>query len=232
MSNGIDQTPAFEALRTQIARDLRPVKPLVLTRWLAGFLLLFAPLSGLLLWYRFGLRGENGVLDSLWLWGLSGAELLLGYAVLIWILREAVPGRRLDTVGLRVVAGAALLLHVLITLVTYAKSPLEVPAGHGWMYGLYCFRFEVLIGGACLLFILWLSRQGLTTHPRRIGLMGGLGAGLVADAIWRLVCPYSDHHHSFGSHTSAILTLVVVGGALALGWESWRARHLRGRSRG
>ncbi len=230
MSNRIEQTPAYETLREQIGDDLAPVRPLATTPWLVGFLILFVPICGALLWRTFGPRRDFETLGSVWLWGFSAAELVVGGVILTWILREAVPGRSLSARGINAVAAFGLVLHVLVTLATFARSPLLVPAGVGWMYGLYCFCFEVFLGCLCLLFTLWLSRQGLTTRPRRVGLLGGLGAGLVADAIWRFVCPYSDPAHSFGSHMSGILTVVVVGLVLAIAWEGWLARAWRSRS--
>ncbi len=230
MSSRIEHIPAFESLQAQIEGDLQPVRPLATTRWLVGFLVFFVPISGTWLWWTRGLRGDYESLGGTWLWGLSAVELVLGTLLLIWILREAIPGRSLSWQGMQGMAATGLGLHVVITLATFAKSPLIVPDGMQWMYGLYCFRFEVVLGSLCLLFTLWLSRRGLTTRPRRVGLLGGLGAGLTADAIWRLLCPYSDLGHAFGAHMSGILTVVLGGLAAAFVWEGWRAKAWRSRS--
>ena len=65
------------------------------------------------------------------------------------------------------------------------------------------------------------------TRPRIAVVVTGLG--LAADAIWRLICPYTGPAHAFGAHTSGILVAVVLGLLLAWWWESSRARAWRQR---
>ena len=225
-----DASDAFAALRSRLADDWRPVRPYAPGRWLSLFLGLFAPLAALALWSTFGWRSDQATLGVPWLWGLSALELAAAFVLLAMVLREAVPARSPSLALLTSAAAGVALLHVAVTLATLARSRVEPAPGHEWPIGLYCFAFEIALAVPCVLFALWLGRRGLTTRPRRLGLLGGIGAGLAADAVWRLVCPYTEPAHAFGSHSSGIVTVAVAGLGLAAGWEALRARGWRAAS--
>lgn len=218
--------PAAGQLQSRLALedDLRPVRPFVPGRWMALFLALFVPLTAFALWRVFGWRLDQVALGSQWMWGLSAIELAAALALLSRALREAIPARSSSLALLGTFAGGLVVLHVAVILVTFARSPVYPAAGHEWTIGLYCFTFEVALGIPCVLFALWLGSHGLTSRPRRLGILGGVGAGLAADAIWRLVCPYSEPAHAFGSHSTGIAAVVVLGLLLANWWESRWAR--------
>lgn len=227
MSQPIDSSDAFAELQSQLTGDLRPVKPFVPGRWMLCFLCVFTPLTALALWRVFGWRSDYGVLGDPGMWGLSAVEMVAACMLLGRVLREAVPARSSSLTLLTLGAAGTMLLHVAVSVATFAKSPAYAPAEHAWAIGVYCYRFEVALGIPCILFALWLGGRGLTSRPRRLGILGGVGAGLAADALWRLVCPYTGPAHAFGSHTLGILTVVVVGLMLAGIWEMGRARMHR-----
>lgn len=228
MSERFDPDAGFaELLPSLQAGGLRAVRPFAPARRMAFFVGLFAVLSAGLLWRLFGLRADHGVLGAPSLWGLSVLEMAAALALAAWVLREAVPGRSPSAAALGLGAAAGAAVHVAVGLTTFARSPVFPAAGREWEAGRYCFAFEVALAVPCVLFALWLGRRGLTARPRRLGLVGGLGAGLAADAIWRLICPYSDPAHAFSAHTSGVLGAVVVGLLLALWWERARLRAWR-----
>ena len=231
MSEPIEPSDAFAELQSQLAGDLRPVRPFVPGRWMLFFLALCIPLTALALWRVFGWRPDQDALGMLWMWGLSAAELAGALVLLARVLREAVPARSSSLGFLSFAAAGTMVLHVAVILATFAKSQMYPAAGHEWAIGLYCLTFEVAIGIPCVLFALWLGGRGLTSKPRRLGVLGGVGAGLAADALWRLVCPYSDPAHAFGSHSFGIVVVVGIGLLLAAGWEALRARAWRSAGR-
>ena len=47
----------------------------------------------------------------------------------------------------------------------------------------------------------WLAARAFPLRPRLAGALYGVGAGLMADAGWRLFCHFSDPAHVFGAHT-------------------------------
>ncbi len=191
------------------------------------FVALFAPLAALALWNAFGWRPDRVTLGAPWLWGLSALELAAAFALLAAALREAVPARGSSLALLASAAAGVAALHVAVLLATFAKSGAEPAPGQEWAAGRFCFSFEVALGVPCVLFALWLGRRGLTSRPRRLGFLAGAGAGLAADAIWRLVCPYTEPAHAFGAHSGGIVAVAVAGLALAAGWRAMRARAWR-----
>ena len=227
MSDPTDSGDAFAKLQSRLAGDLRPVRPFAPGRRMLLFLALFAPLTAMVLWRIFGWRSDQAALDGSWMWGLSLVELTAAFVILNRVMREAVPGRSSSLALLTFTAVGAVVLHVAVNLATFAQSRIYPAPGLEWTVGLYCFAFEFALGVPCLLFALWLGRRGLTARPRRLGVLGGIGAGLAADADWRLICPYSEPAHAFGSHSLGILAVVGLGLILAGWWESGRTRARR-----
>ncbi len=228
MNQRTDPSTAFAELQARLAADLRPVRPFVPGRWMAFFLALFAPFAGLMLWRVFGWRPDQGDLGGFGVWGLSALELAAALVLLPRVLREAVPGRSSSPTLLALAAAAAMAIHAAVILATFARSQVHPAAGSEWTTGRFCFAVEVALAVPCVLFALWLGRRGLTARPLRLGLLGGLGAGLAADALWRLVCPYSAPAHAFGSHSLGIAAAAGLGLILAAWWQSarttvWRA---------
>ena len=227
MSEKNDSTHAFAELQARLPGDLRPVRPFAPRRRMVIFMVLFVPLTALVLWRVFGWRSDQGALGSPWMWGLSILELAAALWLLVRVVREVTPGRRSSLALLGFGVAGTAVIHVAVILATFAQSQVYPDEGYEWLLGLYCFAFEVAIGIPCVLFALWLGRRGLTSSPRRLGILGGVGAGLAADAIWRLVCPYSALDHAFGSHSAGILALVAFGLFVAAIWESLRNHKWR-----
>ena len=76
----------------------------------------------------------------------------------------------------------------------------------------------IVIRGATILTALpamllasWLVARAFPLRPRIAGALYGLGAGLMADAGWRLFCHFSVPSHVFGAHTLAILATCGLG---------------------
>ncbi len=230
MSTNTEQVPA--ALLDRLAGELQPVRPFVPTRWMVTFVVLFAVASGTWLWRTVVWKAAYQTVERSWLLGSSAVELIAGCFLLGWVLREAIPGNSASVSAVAATGLTAGLTHVSLSLAAMRLSPMSVPEGQGWAFGIYCYRSEVLLGVPCLLFALWLSRRGLTSRPWRVGVIGGLGAGLVADSVWRLFCPYSEPAHSFGAHSGGIPTVVVGGLILAALWDALRQRAWRRRRSG
>lgn len=205
-------TPPPDLVAT-IAGDLRPVRPggslrrrVALTVPLGLTLFVGLPLV-------VGLRADAASLGPVVTWGMSALQVTLGMW-LIWAgARESVPGRRLPfRVGAIVLAAAALAV-VTIAMVTFARSPTTVrdvlllP----WTAGAFCFRGSVALGAPSLFLAGWLLGRALPGQPWLAGALFGAGAGLTADATWRLVCPVSDPWHVITGHGGAVLTLTVAG---------------------
>lgn len=209
-------------LLARVAGDLRPVPAA-------------APLATRVLWWTpvglvlflgvplyFGLRVDANVLGPWITWGASACQVALG----IWMVwaggRESAPGRRLPWR----LSSAALILAasviVFLTAVTFAVSPTVPPAALTyWRAGAFCFRGSLVVGAPLLFLAGWLLGRSLPGQPWVAGALFGGGAGLTADAGWRLVCPVSDPWHVLVGHGSAVVVLTIVGSVGAY----WAARR-------
>ncbi len=205
-----------EDLLSRIEADLRPVRPQGAT---IRRVLLWAPLGvvffiGIPL--AFGLRRDATALGPIVTWGASAAQIAFG-AWLVWAgAREFTPGRRLPIWRSTTALGAAAAIVLLLTMVTLWMSPTILPASISyWHGGTFCFRGSLVVGAPPLFLAAILLGRALPGAPWLAGALFGAGAGLTADATWRLVCPVSDPVHVLMAHGGAVLTLAVVGAATA-----------------
>jgi hypothetical protein len=217
------------ALRAALARNPRPVRPLVPAWRRVSTLVPWAALLVLLVTQGWGIREDAPRLGVLQLWGWSLLELAFALVVAGAAVAEAIPGH-LPSRGrtLTTAAGAGLVL-LAITLATHAVSPGYVPAAHGSLYFWTCLSRPFLLGLPALAVLRMLAARGLVSRPVLAGALAGLAAGLMSDASWRLYCDVSDPSHVLAAHAGAVgaLTLLgAAGGALALRRSRSRMRVL------
>lgn len=160
-----------------------------------------------------GLRADAAMLGPLVTWGASALQLGLGVWVIWAGARESVPGRRLPVAGAVAGLAAAAAAVVALTLVTYSQSPTTLAAARllPWAAGTFCFRGSVAVGAPTLLLAGWLLARALPALPWLAGALFGAGAGLTADATWRLMCPVSDPWHVLVGHGAAVGVLTLAG---------------------
>jgi hypothetical protein len=203
------------ALRDAIAGDLRPVHPLrapfVRALWLAplALLLLVGSVAA------FGLRRDSPGLGLALTWGASSLQMLLGLALIAAALREAVPGTSLTRRALGTAFATAVIAVVTITWATWTSSPTRIAPWAVVSVWRICFGATILTALPALALSGWLVARAFPLRPRFAGALYGLGAGLLADAGWRLFCHFSDPAHVLGAHTAAIAVTCVLGVATA-----------------
>lgn len=225
MSGLTSNEETFQRIRSEIAHDMQPVKRLS-PGWLrALFVLPYAllALAGVVL--VLGLRSDSHSLGLEVLWGLGLLQLLLAYFIFYVALRQAVPG---DAVSREVwLASPALVLvtQMVVAMWTYQYSPLEISSEHVLGYGMACFCLTSLLGFLPLVIGLWLLSRGLPLRPRIAGFLAGLGGGLLAEAVYRMHCPYSHLSHVLPWHGGAVLFLGLVGFCSGVWWENRRLRQ-------
>jgi hypothetical protein len=217
-----------DALRLHVAGDLQPVKPLAApwrrTLWLAPVAI--ALLTGFAA--ALGLRADAPLLGPALTWGASAAEMCLALALCAAALREAVPGTSLP----RRAIAASLLLTIAailaITWITWTSSPTRVPSRiAAWVWQV-CFGATIVSALPPLALAGWLAARAFALRPALTGALYGLGAGLMADAGWRLFCHFSHPAHVVGAHLLAVVVVCGLGAAVARvsaarcprGWEA------------
>jgi len=201
------------ALRAAIARDLQPVKPLA-APWTRA--LVVAPVAVTLLFASmllFGLRRDAPTLGPWLTWTASTAQMLLGLALIVAALREAVPGTTLSRRALGALFGTAAIALLSITFMTWTVSPTTIAPGIVRYVWSVCVAGGVLSALPVLAVSGWLAARAFPLRPRIAGAVYGLGAGLIADAGWRLFCHFSEPSHVLGAHALAVGLTAVIGSA-------------------
>ena len=199
------------SLRDAVARDLRPVSPLpsplARSLWLAPIALVLLVASVV----AFGLRRDSPALGPALTWGASSLQMILGLALVAAALREAIPGTSLTRRALGTAFATALIAVVTITWTTWTVSPTRIaPWAVGSVWRI-CFGATILTALPALAIAGWLVARAFPLRPRLAGALYGLGAGLLADAGWRLFCHFSDPAHVLAAHTAAIAATCALG---------------------
>lgn len=213
-----------ETLREKVVGDLRPVKPVAPPPVRLVLIILWACALLVAVPALMGLRFNAPDLGFWLLWGATGVEAIAGGLLVLLALREAIPGLGASRSTLVVALLAALVLELGIALFTYARCP--CPASNIGN-GVACFSNEMLLGLPALGLTFLLVVRAYPLSPSKAGLFGGVGAGLIADAVLHTVCPFSDLRHVLGAHFGGVVLTGVVGLVLGIGWQSIRRWRLR-----
>jgi hypothetical protein len=148
------------------------------------------------------------------LWGVSILQIACGLAMVGAGLREAVPGRQWSRAALAAWFMLPLALVMAVTVTTWSISP-ALLRREWWFVGLLCFGGSAASALPAVILGVGLASRAFPTRPAVTGALVGCGAGLMADAGWRLFCHFSEPAHVLASHAAAVLLAAVLGMALA-----------------
>jgi hypothetical protein len=172
-------------------------------------LLVAAPLT-------FELRSDIARLGLLWSWGASALQAALGLGLVSAGLREAVPGRAWSSRILIWLIALPLAFLVGVTLASWERSPTTGPESW-WLVLLLCAAGAAASALPAVALGAVLAHRAFPSRPRVAGALVGLGAGLMADAGWRLFCHYSQPGHVLAGHLGAVAVAMLAGAALMTG---------------
>jgi hypothetical protein len=202
-------------LRASVEADLRPVRPLARPVLRAGWVapiacavLAAAPLA-------FGIRRDAAQLGWVLTWGASAFEMLLGLGLVTAALREAVPATMLSRRALGVAFCAAGAAISAITWLTWSTSAIQLVHDPRAIVWRICVAGIVVSAAPPLFAAAWLTARAFPLRPAVAGSLYGLGAGLMADAGWRIFCHFSNPAHVFGAHTAAVAVATAAGAVIA-----------------
>jgi hypothetical protein len=207
------------ALRDHVAADLRPVRPL-LQPWqrvacllpIGALLFLGVPLA------LFAVRSDAGQL-GIWLaWGGSVLEFALAGVIAFAAFRDVVPGRTSGPRSAALVLALSGAVVLAMTWLTWSASPITAPSASWGPWTVSCLRVSFRDGLPLLIILLVLAGRGLVAQPALVGGLCGLGAGLVSDAGWRMVCSVSEPSHVVLGHLGAVAALTALGAVLLPLW--------------
>jgi hypothetical protein len=161
--------------------------------------------------FVFGLRPDAPVLGLRLTWIASLLQMILGLGLTLAALREAVPGTTLSRRMIGLTFATAALGVTLLTWMTWLASPTTiVPSRVGYVWRV-CLAGTVLTALPALALVGWLVARAFPLRPHLAGALYGVGAGLMADAGWRLFCYFSDPKHVFGAHILAVVICGAIG---------------------
>jgi hypothetical protein len=202
-------------LRARIAGDYQPVRPLR-SPWARAMLVL--PLGLIALFAAstfFTVRPDATRLGWIGVWGFSVLQSILGLVVVAAALRESVPGRGWSRAAIALWLSIPIAVIVTVTLVSWEVSP--VLLRNGWsVVALACFAGSAATALPVVAFAAILAARAYPTRPALAGALLGLGAGLMADAGWRIFCHFSEPSHVLSAHLAAVLVSTAIGSIVAV----------------
>jgi hypothetical protein len=202
-------------LRARLAADYQPVRVLrpPWTRALAvlplgAIALVAAPIA-------FDVRQDAGRLGWIGLWGFSLLQSAIGLVVVAAALRESVPGRAWSTRALLLWLTLPIVAVVVVTMASWQISP-SMLRGAWWVVWGLCFSGSAATALPVVALASVLAARAYPVRPALAGALIGLGAGLMADAGWRIFCHFSEPAHVLSAHLAAVVVSTVIGSLLAL----------------
>ena len=202
------------ALRARLAADYAAVRPLPPPLARALTLAPFALVALVAAPWWFEPRVDMARLGWVQAWGWSLVQSMAGVVLVAAALREAVPGRAWSRVPLAAWLAVPIALLIVVTFSTYDVSPIALR--NGWaIVGAMCLAgsLATALPGAVLAAVL--AARAYPTRPALTGLLGGLGAGLMADAGWRLFCHFSEPAHVLSAHLGGVIAAGLCGALLS-----------------
>ena len=209
-------------LREAIEGDLQPVRPLhpIWMRSMLAVAMLAVVLSFVLA--NASLRADIDRLPMWLSWGCSALQLVLGVLLVGLALREAIPGRGVPTGAVRLAAGTALALQILVGVATSIVSPAIPMPGSGLAPGIGCLKHESMMALPAFIVTLLLVFRALPLRAPTAGLLGGAGVTVATDGVIHLLCPMANLSHVLIWHTGAVIIFMAVGWITGMVWQRWR----------
>lgn len=202
-------------LRARIEADYTAVRPLPAPFLRAAWLLPFAVLAWVAAPAFFSVRADAVQLGWTMTWGVSGLQIVLGFIVLAAALRESIPGRAWSVPAVIAWVATSAVLLIAATLATWQVSPIPLRR-EWWAVGLVCVSGSAATALPIVALANVLAARAYPTRPAIMGLLLGVGAGLMADAGWRLFCHFSEPAHVLSAHFGGVVVAALAGSALAL----------------
>jgi hypothetical protein len=179
--------------------------------WVAPFALLAliaAPIY-------FNVRSDASQLGWFIGWGASLVQVGVGFVLIGAALRDSVPGRAWSAVALAALIVVPIVAMIVVTMITWQGSPMPLRRGF-WLVGAVCLGGSAATALPVVAIANVLAARAYPIRPAVVGVLLGLGAGLMADAGWRMFCHYSEPAHVLSAHAGGVAVAALAGAAVAL----------------
>ena len=215
-----------DELRRAVAADLRPVRLLLSPARRSLAVAAWVPVAIALVLSLLGLRSDASVLGLGMTWGPLILETILGLALVALALAQSVPARGPARGVLAATLATAALAFVAQALLTRGASAGAAVENPLVTHGFGCFALQVIVGLPALVLVGVLVVRAAPLRAAWAGVLGGAGAGLVADGVYRLHCPITDLRHVLVWHGGAAAFLSLAGMAAGVAWERDQRRRM------
>lgn len=108
-----------------------------------------------------------------------------------------------------------LMLVIALTFASASLSALPLDR-EWWIVGVICFSGSAAMALPIVALASVLALGAYPTRPAIAGVLLGLGAGLMADAGWRIFCHYGEPGHVLSAHLGGVIGAAAAGATLAL----------------
>ena len=202
-------------LRARLAADYQPVRALQSPWMRALWILPLALVSLIAAPVAFNVRTDAPSLGWIGVWGLSIAQSLMGLLVVGAALRESIPGRDWSRGAVALWLTIPIVAIVAITFVSWDASPVVLRT-QWWLVAGVCFAGSAATALPVVALASILAARAYPTRPAVAGALLGLGAGLMADAGWRIFCHFSEPSHVLSAHLAAVIMSAIIGALVAV----------------
>jgi len=204
-----------DELRARLTADYQPVRalrsPWLRALWIVPFglvSLMAAPIA-------FNVRSDAAELGWLGVWGFSIAQAMLGFFVVGAALRESIPGRDWSRGAVALWVAMPIVAIVAVTLASRQASEVSLRS-QWWLVAGVCFAGSAATALPVVALASILAARAYPTRPAIAGALLGLGAGLMADAGWRIFCHFGEPAHVLSAHLAAVIMSTMIGALAAL----------------
>jgi hypothetical protein len=204
-----------DSLRARLAADYAPVRALPSPWRRAIWMLPMATVALLAAPLWFNVRIDAPRLGWFGTWGLSLAQTVIGLVVVGAALRESVPGRDWSARAIAMWLLLPVASVLAVTLTSWEVSPTLLRVGW-WTIGGVCFSGSAATALPVVALASILAARAYPTRPAIAGAILGAGAGLMADAGWRIFCHFSEPSHVLTAHLAAVVMSAILGALVAV----------------
>jgi hypothetical protein len=202
-------------LRARLAAEYQPVRALRSPWARATWVLPLGVIAMLAAPVAFDVRQDADRLGWMGLWGFSVLQSAMGFVVIAAALRESVPGRSWSKGAIALWLTLPVVAVIAVTLASWRVSP-AVLRREWWLVWGVCFSGSAATALPVVALASVLAARAYPVRPALAGALIGLGAGLMADAGWRIFCHFSEPSHVLSAHLAAVVMSTIIGSLVAL----------------
>ena len=202
-----------DGLRARLAAEFEPVRALPSPWARALWILPFALVALVAAPMAFDVRTDAN-LGWLGVWGLSIMQSLIGLLVVGAAFAESIPGRDWNRTAITLWIVLPIAAVVAVTFLSWKASPVAILRDF-WMIGGLCFAGSAATALPVVALASVLAARAYPTRPAVAGALLGVGAGLMADAGWRIFCHFSEPSHVLSAHLAAVAVSAGLGAVVA-----------------